>query len=522
MRLLKENCEDFLRTFCQFCKYVVEVLVQAGSVFTAKRDRRECAACRSLDNSLEDMRIAAFLLREARSHGITIWQLPAQRGLRLGCNQAMGPAFTSLLRRNAAGAGISLKLQTEESSPNIYEFNPEEFENPPSATILRVTAKPHCRRGLQYLPHRGVTLEFVEVRKNEVIIPRSGLGSRIVATDEMEIATVAEVAEIRSQWPFPIDLVYTWVDSTDDIWKSNFEAVAHEIERYRNVTSSTNMARWHSRDELRFSIRSVDMYAPWIRKIFIVTNGQVPMWLVQNERIQIVPHSALYPDPSVLPTFNSNSIETVLHRIEGLAEHFLYLNDDFFFSAPTAPSDFFSIGGSIALFFSSRYYDARPVRSTDRATVAAHKTTGSLLEKKFGISCKQKFLHAPHAMRVGICKEACNEFSEELAISRSHRFRSHSDIAGPYLFQYYAYLTGRGHSADISAGYFDTQWKGIIGKIAARQAKGMKVFCINDSDLSDNLVDSRDQLIWEFLNARFPQPINTEISLLEKRISQYD
>ena len=32
-------------------------------------------------------------------------------------------------------------------------------------------------------------------------------------------------------------------------------------------------------DQLRFSLRSIEQYAPWIRHVFIVTNGQVPDWL---------------------------------------------------------------------------------------------------------------------------------------------------------------------------------------------------------------------------------------------------
>ena len=28
-------------------------------------------------------------------------------------------------------------------------------------------------------------------------------------------------------------------------------------------------------DQLKYSIRSVEMYAPWVRNIYIVTNGQV-------------------------------------------------------------------------------------------------------------------------------------------------------------------------------------------------------------------------------------------------------
>ena len=470
----------------------------------------ECAECRALDHGGETLRIAAFLLEQARRQGVTMWQLPSTRGLRIACNQAPGSAFSVWIRAKAAGAGISVKYKEEGTSPGAYEFNPEEFSAPAVAGMFQLTPKPHCKRGLKYLPNRAVTLEFVDARRDEVIIPRSGLGSRVVSLEEMQKAEITEPSQIQSGWPFPIDLVYTWVDSADDIWRKDFDSVAHEIENYKGVTASTNMARWHSREELRFSIRSVEMYAPWIRKIFVVTNGQVPKWLSQNDRVEVIPHSALYPDPSVLPTFNSNSIETVLHRIDGLSEHFLYMNDDFFFSAPVWPRDFFSIGGATTLFFSTRHYDTRPVRPTDRATVAAHKTTGALLEKKFGIPCKQKFKHAPHAMRVSICEEACKEFADEIVASRKHRFRSHSDIAGPYLFQYYAYLTGRGYSADIKAGYFDTQDGGFLKKVEEGEAKGVKMFCINDSDLADDLVHSRDMMVSNFLHSRFPKPSENE------------
>lgn len=34
-------------------------------------------------------------------------------------------------------------------------------------------------------------------------------------------------------------------------------------------------SRFRDNDELRFSIRSVEQFAPWLRHIYIVTNGQV-------------------------------------------------------------------------------------------------------------------------------------------------------------------------------------------------------------------------------------------------------
>ena len=40
--------------------------------------------------------------------------------------------------------------------------------------------------------------------------------------------------------------------------------------------------RWQDNHELRFSLRSVEQFAPWIHHIFLVTDGQSPSWLKPN------------------------------------------------------------------------------------------------------------------------------------------------------------------------------------------------------------------------------------------------
>jgi len=57
-------------------------------------------------------------------------------------------------------------------------------------------------------------------------------------------------------------------------------------------------------NELLYSLRSIERYAPWVRKIFIVTNGQIPNWLnVNHPRIQIITHEMIFPNKSHLPSF---------------------------------------------------------------------------------------------------------------------------------------------------------------------------------------------------------------------------
>ena len=82
---------------------------------------------------------------------------------------------------------------------------------------------------------------------------------------------------------FPIDAVYTWVDGADPVWRRRFDAAvaADSGHEYHDEARADN--RYDSRDELRFSLRSLDMYAPWIRHIYLVTDGQVPAWLESRE-----------------------------------------------------------------------------------------------------------------------------------------------------------------------------------------------------------------------------------------------
>ena len=180
----------------------------------------------------------------------------------------------------------------------------------------------------------------------------------------------------------PIDVVYTWVNGSDPIWlekktkwallyaeensrreqKRMNESNAHinnssNIYTPTNQTNSTNSSssnsaetadddnnRYRDSEELRYSLRSLEKYAPWIRHVYIVTDNQIPYWLnMQNPRLTVVSHQDIFPNISHLPVFSSPAIEVHLHRIPGLSRKFIYFNDDVFLGAPVHPDDFTSI-----------------------------------------------------------------------------------------------------------------------------------------------------------------------------------
>lgn len=143
----------------------------------------------------------------------------------------------------------------------------------------------------------------------------------------------------------PIDFVITWVDGNDPKWRA-------ERKKYSDIDHSGDQReiRYRDWDLLRYWFRGVELYAPWVNKIYFVTWGHVPKWLnVSHPKLKVVRHTDYIPQ-QYLPTFNSHTIELNLHRIGELSEQFVYFNDDMFVVAPVQEKDFFRNGMPVDTF----------------------------------------------------------------------------------------------------------------------------------------------------------------------------
>ncbi len=137
-----------------------------------------------------------------------------------------------------------------------------------------------------------------------------------------------------------IDLVYLWVDDKDEEWQKKRRYWADKLGIMNS--EENNNCRYSNNDELKYSLRSAEMYAPWVNKIFIITDGQVPKWLdTSHPKIRIVDHKEIMPE-DCLPCFNSAAIEACIDNISDLSEYFLYANDDMFFASPVEPEYFYN------------------------------------------------------------------------------------------------------------------------------------------------------------------------------------
>lgn len=137
-----------------------------------------------------------------------------------------------------------------------------------------------------------------------------------------------------------MDVVFTWANGTDPKYIKEWERTARrKMNNYGKLRSTDH-------GTLRFAIRSIVEYVPFMRNIILITNNQVPSWIKKdNPKLRVLSTKDIFANKSHLPSFNSNAIESNLQNIPGLSECFLYFCDDFFMAKKVSLSDFVTDDG---------------------------------------------------------------------------------------------------------------------------------------------------------------------------------
>ncbi len=234
--------------------------------------------------------------------------------------------------------------------------------------------------------------------------------------------------------PFPIDVVITWVDGDDP---------AHAAKRSRYMTDGVHpvsgaATRFSDRGEIGYAVASVLRFCPFVRQVFIVTDAQYPAVLEivfdrhpdWRARVSVVDHKEIFGEHSdLLPVFSSRSIETMIHRVPGLAEHFLYLNDDIFIGRKLMREFFFQAGvpvlrGVMRPFPSAALLWLKSVLRQG-ARRAGYKEAQQTAARMLGR--RRTYLqseHVPHPMRRSTMERFLDKEPELLKSQVAHRFRS--------------------------------------------------------------------------------------------------
>ncbi|KUJ77275.1 hypothetical protein AVO44_18005 [Ruegeria profundi] len=326
------------------------------------------------------------------------------------------------------------------------------------------------------------------------------------------------------QASFPVDIVYTWVDLAD----SNFFEVLSRFKETNQATNSesSDKSRFENRDELLYSLRSIEAYAPWVNHIYIVTNGQVPVWLdASNKNVTIVSHEEIIPE-QYLPTFNSHVIESCIHRIPGLSEHYIYFNDDVLLARPLSKTDFFTETGLAYLFSTNSRLPNGPKSESDTPTQWAAKNARSLIFGEWGCYLDTMFAHTFHPQRKSVAQDNESLFEKELHYCRLNRFRGEEDLLfTSFLNHHVGFLTGRGLLTRTHGFYFNIRQRGAINSYRKLlQLKGGPAapasMCLNDRMTDDEWPEYEKHLV-DFLNAYFPKRSSYEKPEQEKTFENF-
>ncbi len=313
----------------------------------------------------------------------------------------------------------------------------------------------------------------------------------------------------------PIDFVIIWVDGNDPEWQK--EKAKYDTE---TVTTANSEVRFRDWDNLQYWFRGVEKFAPWVNRIHFVTWGHLPSWLdTSNPKLHIVNHRDFIPS-EYLPTFSSHTIELNLHRIEGLAEQFVYFNDDTFITAPVRPEDFFKKGkpcdtvAQDCIFFgkdSAGFYNG-----ADVTVVNSHFNKRQSIKNNLGIWFNPKngfrnlvrtalllpwpwfpgfyYQHVATSFLRSNFVEVWEKEFETLDTTCKNKFRKNGDV-NQWLIKFWQMAKGQVSVRKDSFCYCyhikETNFGALCKDIPSKKRK---MLCINDTAKTENFEDKKKRV----------------------------
>jgi len=303
----------------------------------------------------------------------------------------------------------------------------------------------------------------------------------------------------------PIDAVITWVDGSDRNHAAK-RAKAMGAARLPLHPNGVNPHRWGSSDELRYCLQSIANNAPWLRHIWIVTDDQTPDLSavpdLLRERLKIIDHTQIFAGfTQYLPTFNSLSIETVLWRIPGLADRFLYFNDDVFLTAPLSPEDVFQgdvpvLRGKWADYTT---LEADPEKKHDPALFNHFTQINAARMAGFAPGHLWTSAHVVHPLSRPILAQLFAQFTQPFIANLAHSFRDVSQFQPMALHNHICIRNGD-HVTPAQTDYLHLRSGAVIDfPLEAVQAylrrsvlPDAKFLCVNDlPQIEQALPDAR-------------------------------
>lgn len=307
----------------------------------------------------------------------------------------------------------------------------------------------------------------------------------------------------------PIDAVITWVDGSQPAQqeKLKFYIEKEKAGQSPNVISS----RFDASGEIKYCLVSILNFAPFIRHIYIVTDGQKPdieetvakYFPERLKDIKYVDHQEIFKGyEQYLPVFNSRSIESMLWRIPGISERFICFNDDFFIVKPLSKSDWVQ-NGKLVL---RGKWSPVPIFHLlwHRVITSAKKRRASFHLGQWNAAWQAGyrfryfvFEHTPYSVSKSVIEEFYAQNPDVLERNVSYRFR-HPDQFNPCSLSYHLCLRQNKAITRRNSDLIYLQPHGRANDYIAKKIKA----CENDSsikfmcvqDLSISTEEQRNQV----------------------------
>jgi hypothetical protein len=235
------------------------------------------------------------------------------------------------------------------------------------------------------------------------------------------------VQQVESPTGDAVDVVIAWVDGRDRNHRAKRKRYLADLGGDAEPEPDAHSGRRFSdNDEIRFCLRSIRNYALWVRTIWLVTDNQFPAAIdrrrAELDNIYVVDHREIFRGyEQLLPTFNSLAIESMLWRIEGLADRFLYFNDDMMLVDSVEPMDFFSIEGKVKLRGCWRNWTDQPDKRN-----SFHGSNKLLGAEMLGYTPEHFFSthHVIYPMLRSAMEELFDQFRTAFLANAGYRFRN--------------------------------------------------------------------------------------------------
>jgi len=292
-----------------------------------------------------------------------------------------------------------------------------------------------------------------------------------------------------------IDLVYCWVDKEDPEYIKRHKNII--IKRDKHINNGGD----NQNDELKFSLRSVEKYMPWINNIFIVTDKQTPKWInTNNKKIHIVDQATILPNPNK-PCFNTCALESSFYKIKGLSEYFILASDDYFANKPVSQEFFFDKSGKPYYSVTKPLWVSKDAKYFCELLVANAAIDKKIPNTKFMLQHTHNFVGQTKKQWKYMVEESI--FKEPLLATINNTYRNFYDVSRHLVNYYFAKEGGSILRKTSNLKEMVVQWNTLFCINLFRPT----LFCINDSA---SCKEKGKMKIVKFLNKKFPNKSSFE------------